>query len=336
MGYDVVGLGENATDMAIEVPAYPAFNSEVQFASAHWHAGGQVATALVVCQRLGLRTKYIGRVGSDAAGTFQRESLQREGIELEDLRVVADCPNQAAYIVIDQRTGERTILWRRDPRLRVEPEELRPEMIRGARLVHVDGSDTAAAARAARWARAAGIRVTADLDTPYTGLEALLECTDYLIGSAAFPAAYTGEGDLFRALEEIRRRHPLKLVAATLGRDGVLALEGDRFHYLPAFEVPCRDTTGAGDVFHGAFIYGLLQGWATPRLLEFSSAMAALNCRALGARGGIATRAEAEQLVAGGRRHPPRWKQLPAPSGAGAKRRVRSGAKGLVPNGSEG
>lgn len=321
MPCDVVGLGLNATDVAIEVPHYPAFNSKVEFSAARWQAGGQVATALVVCQRLGLRTKYIGRVGSDAFGEFQLASLRPEGIDLEDVRVVPDCPNQAAYIVIDQATGERTILWRRDPRLTIRPEELRREMLAEARLLHVDGHDTAAAAQAARWAREAGLPVTADVDNLYPGLEALLGATDFLITSANFPGVYTSEADLFRALEHLRRRHPqLKLVAATMGRDGVLALEADRFLYLPAYEVPCRDTTGAGDVFHGAFIYGLLQGWPTARVLDFSNALAGLNCQAVGARGGIATRAEAEKLMAGGRRHPPRWTQLPVPSSAGAKR----------------
>lgn len=315
MGFDVVGLGLNATDVAIAVPSYPAFNSKVKFTSTAWQAGGQVATALVACQRLGLRTKYVGSVGSDPMGEFQLQSLRPEGINLDDVRLVDDCPNQSAYIIIDEESGERTILWRRDDRLTIRPEELRRAMFTGARLVHVDAHDTAAAARAAQWARADGIPVTADVDNIYHGLDDLLAATDYLISSSTFPPAYTGESDLCQALQQVRRRHPeTKLVAATLGRDGVLALEGERFLYQPAFEVPCRDTTGAGDVFHGAFIYGLLAGWSTERVLDFSNAMAALNCQAVGARGGIASRQEAEQLMAGGRRRPPRWSQLPTPA----------------------
>lgn len=311
--FDVVGLGLNATDVAIEVAAYPAFNSKVEFSAASWQAGGQVATALVVCQRLGLRTKYIGRVGSDPLGEFQLESLRREGIDLEDVRVVPECSNQVAYIVIDQHSGERTIMWGRDSRLTIRPGELQREMIVGGRLLHVDGHDTAAAAQAARWAREAGVPVTADVDNIYPGLDALLAETDYLISSATFPSAYTGEADLLRGLEGVRRRHPgMKMVAATLGADGVVALENDRFLYRAAYVVACRDTTGAGDVFHGAFIYGLLQGWRGERLLDFSNAMAALNCQAIGARGGIARRVDAEQLMARGQRRPPRWSELPS------------------------
>jgi sulfofructose kinase len=319
VGFDVVGLGLNATDVAIEVPRYPAFNTKVEFSSARWQAGGQVATALVVCQRLGLRTKYIGRVGSDPMGEFQLASLSPEGIDLTDVRIVPDCPNQTAYIVIEEHSGERTILWRRDPRLRIRPEELRPEMVSGARLVHVDGHDTAASTQLARWARAAGIPVTADVDNIYPGVEALLETTDYLISSASFPEAYTGQSDLFRALEQVRRRHPgKKMAAATLGQDGVLGLAGGRFLYFPAYAVRCRDTTGGGDVFHGAFAYGLLQGWPVERTLDFANAMAGLNCQALGARGGIASRGEAEALMAKGQRHRPRWTTLPEPHSAGA------------------
>ena len=316
--FDVVGLGLNATDVAIEVPYFPAFNSKLEIAGASWQGGGQVATALTVCQRLGLRTKYIGSVGDDPFGVFQLETLRREGMDLSDTRVVAGCPNQAAYILIDQASGERTILWKRDPRLAIRPEELRPEMITGARLLHVDGHDTAAAAQAARWARQAGIPVTLDVDNIYPGLDSLLEQTDYIISSEEFPARYTGKEDLFAALLEIRQRHPrARLVAATLGADGVLSLDGARFVYLPAFDVCARDTTGAGDVFHGAFCYALLQGWAMERALDFSNAMAGLNCEAVGARGGIATRAQAEELMARGRRHARRWSSLPSPLEAG-------------------
>ena len=316
--FDVVGIGLNATDIVIEVPQYPEFNSKVEFRQAVWQAGGQVATALVVCRRLGLRAKYIGSVGDDACGRFQLESLQREELDLSDVRVVANCPNQVAYIVVDGQTGERTILWRRDPRLAIDPASLRPEMITCGQLLHVDGHDTAAVARAAAMARQAGIPVTADVDNIYPGLGTLLTQVDYLIASADFPTTWTGEADRRRALERLRAQFGMKLAAATLGQDGVLALTDEGFLYRTAYRVPCRDTTGAGDVFHGAFLFGLLQGWPLVRILDFSCAMAALNCTALGARGGIATREEAERLMATGERHAPRADGLPLVSGAGS------------------
>ncbi len=311
----MVGLGLNATDVAIELPRFPEFNSKLELTGASWQGGGQVATALTVCQRLGLRTKYIGSVGDDPLGAFQLESLRREGMDLSDLRAVRGAANQVAYILIDQRSGERTILWKRDPRLAIPPKDVTKEMIACGRLLHVDGHDTAAAARAAEWARQAGMPVTLDVDNIYDGLDELLARTDYVISSEEFPRRYTGRDDLFGALVEIRRRHPqARLVAATLGCDGVLGLEGERFLYLRAFEVKARDTTGAGDVFHGAFCFALLQGWPMVRALDFSNAMGGLNCEAVGCRGGIATRAQAEELTARGRRRAPRWASLPTPS----------------------
>jgi sugar/nucleoside kinase (ribokinase family) len=235
-------------------------------------------------------------------------------MDLSDVRVVRGCANQAAYILIDQTSGERTILWQRDSRLAIPAEEVTRERIACGRLLHLDGHDTAAAARAATWAQEARMPVTLDVDNVYAGIEELLARTDYLISSEEFPARYTGKEDLFAALLELRRRHPkTKLAAATLGADGVLALEGDRFLYLAAFDVRARDTTGAGDVFHGAFCYALLQSWPVERALDFSNALAGLNCEAVGARGGIATRAQAEELMARGRRRPLRWSTIPTP-----------------------
>ena len=317
---DVVGLGLNATDVAIEVPAYPEFNSKVEISSATWQAGGQVATALVVCRRLGLATSYIGRFGDGPMGRFQQESLEREGMLLENCRTVKDCPNQTAYIVIDQATGERTIMWQRDPRLTIQPEELTPEMITSARALHVDGHDCPAGAQAARWAREASLPVTADVDNIYPGLDGLLAEVDYLISSATFPAAYTGEEDLFKALEMLQENFETRLVAATLGAEGVLARENGGFLYLPGYLAQCRDTTGAGDVFHGAFVYGLLEGWPTAQSLGFSNAMAALSCEYLGARGGIRSRREAEKLMAEGRTNTARWPELVPASHSGARK----------------
>lgn len=308
--FDVVGIGLNATDIAIEVPSYPAFNSKVEFSSASWQAGGQVATAMVVCQRLGLRASYIGRFGDDPMGAFQRQSLVTEGIDLTNARTVEDCPNQTSFIVIDQESGERTILWKRDERLTLRPEELNPEMITCARALHVDGHDAHASAQAAQWAREAGIPVVADVDNIYPGLDGLLAGADYLIGSAAFPAACTGEEDIFVALERIQENYGNRLVAATLGRDGVIMRSEGKFFYRPAYQAECRDATGAGDVFHGAFVYGVLQDWPVGRTADFSCALAALSCEGLGARGAIRSREEAERLMSEGRTHPARWPDL--------------------------
>ena len=298
---DVAGVGLNATDTIIRLPRFPELNSKVEITSVEVHAGGQVASALVACRRWGLTARYVGKVGSDEAGRLQTRLFADEGIEAQVIQV-PDAASQAAYILVDEDSGERTILWKRDPRIALQPEDLRPEWITQARVVHVDGHDTGAAATAARWARLAGIPVTADLDSVYPGVEALLPNVDYMISSRTFPERLTGESDLRNSLPLLHGRYRFRLTAATLGADGVLAWDGREFQYCPGFEVRARDTTGAGDIFHGAFLFALLQGWPLARQLEFSCAAAALDCTASGARGRIATLAEIEELMRGGSR----------------------------------
>ena len=296
--FDVAGVGLNATDTLLIVPHFPAYAGKVPFQEEMLSPGGQVASAMVACARLGLRVKYIGAIGDDDRGRIQMESLRGTGINLDDIQLCPDCPNQSAYIVIDRSTGERTVLWRHDECLRIDPERIAPEQISSARLLHVDGYDTAAAARAASIARSHGIPVTADVDTIYHGFERVLPNIDYLVASSEFPTAWTGVNDPFHALETIQHEYGMRVAAMTLGAHGALALESGRFHYSPAFVVNCVDTTGAGDVFHGAFCYAVLQGMPMHDALEFCNAMAALNCTALGARGGIRGHEEVCALMA--------------------------------------
>jgi len=300
---DVVGVGLNATDTIICLPYFPSFDSKVEFLSTQVRAGGQTAGAMVACQFWGLQTRYVGKVGEDGAAGFQRREMEQAGVEAHFL-TATDCSSQSAYILVDEKSGERTILWKRDPRLAIYPEELKHEWVVRARALLVDGHDTAAAAEAARWAREAGLPVVADLDNLYGGVEALLENVDYLWASRDFPQRLTVEGDLLSALRRIRERYGCRLTGATLGAGGALAWDGTQFHYSPAYRVQAVDTTGAGDIFHGAFVYALLQGWPTGRALDFSCAAAALNCMALGARGGIRPVEEIERLMQEGARHP--------------------------------
>lgn len=296
--FDVIGVGLNATDTLLTVDQFPAYAGKVRILDETLSPGGQVASALVACARLGLRIKYIGTVGDDERGRIQMESLRGSGIDLDHVRVRPGCPNQSAYIVIDSSTGERTIFWRRDDCLQIRPEEIDPAQIARARLLLIDGHDTAAVSRAAELARARGIPVVVDVDTIYAGFEHVLPNTDYLVSSSEFPAAFTGERDPFHALERIQEHYGMKVAAMTLGSHGALARCHRTYIYSPAFVVNCADTTGAGDVFHGAFCYAVLQGMPLPEALEFSNAMAALNCTAIGARGGIAGLDQVRALMA--------------------------------------
>jgi sulfofructose kinase len=298
---DVVGVGLNATDTLIPVHHFPAPGSKVAFRSANVLPGGQVATAMVACQSWGLRTRYIGKVGDDPAATLHRSEFARLGVETH-LLITPACPSQQAFILVDD-AGERTVLWKRDDRLALQSADLQQNWIREARALHLDGHDTAAATTAATWARQANIPVIADLDDLYPGVNSLLPLIDYLITSRDIPGRISNESDLRKSLPAVRHKYNARLTAATLGPEGVLAYDGTQFHYAPAFRVQTVDTTGAGDVFHAAFIYALLQRWPLPRQLQFACAAAALNCTGVGARGHIAPLAEIEHLIATGHRH---------------------------------
>lgn len=295
--FDVVGVGLNATDTLILLNHFPAYAGKVPFEQEMLSPGGQVASAMVACAKLGLRTKYIGAVGDDERGQIQMASLQATGIDIRDVLVRRNCHNQTAYILIDRSTGERTVLWRRAECLRIEPDEIHEAQIACARLLHIDGHDTPAVAKAAGIARRHAIPVTVDVDTMYPGFDRVLPNVDYLIASSEFPGLWTTEQDPFRALELIQTQYDMRVAAMTLGAHGALARVDGKFFYSPAFVVNCVDTTGAGDVFHGAFCYAVLHDFSMPDALELSNAMAALNCTALGARGGIGTLEDARKLI---------------------------------------
>jgi sulfofructose kinase len=293
---DVVGVGLNATDTLIPLEQFPERGSKVEIHSANAMLGGQTASAIVACQQWGLRTRYIGKLGDDSFAELHRAEFARRGVEVR-LFTAPGCTSQQAFILVDA-TGERTVLWKRDPRLTLLPEELERDWVTQARLLHLDGHDTAAATLAAQWARAAGIPVIADLDDLYTGYQQVLPYIDYLITSRDIPARLTGESDLRKSLPEVARRYGSRLTAATLGQEGVLAWDGQRFHYAAAYRVAAVDTTGAGDTFHAGFIYALKEGWPLQKRLEFACAAAALNCTAVGARGGIQSVGRIEECMA--------------------------------------
>lgn len=166
---DIVGLGQNATDTIIRIPYFPAHDSKVEFKSAQLMPGGQVASAMVACQKWGLKCRYIGKVGDDSAAELQAQEMSKAGVEAHWIRV-SDCVSQVAYILVDEATGERTIIWRRDARLEIHPDEIQESWITTGRILHVDGHNTAASERVAHWARAAEIPVVARRGQHLSGL----------------------------------------------------------------------------------------------------------------------------------------------------------------------
>jgi sugar/nucleoside kinase (ribokinase family) len=280
-GYDVVGIGENSIDYVYRLPSLSLSATKMRIARHEVLAGGQVTTTLATCAALGLTTSYAGTFGDDENGRRVRRELDARGVDTR-AAIVRAVPNRYAVILVDESSGERVVLWDRDPRLNVSREEIPAGAIRSARVLHVDNVDEDAAIGAARIARAANVPVTSDIDHVTGRTGELLELVTIPMFSEHVPHALTGEVDPERALRALRHTHQGWLVV-TLGDKGSMLLEGDRLHHVPAFEVTPVDTTGAGDVFRGAFIYAWLHGTEPARILEFANAAAAISCTREGA-----------------------------------------------------
>ncbi len=295
--FDVVGMGLNSVDFLSLVPEFPTLNSKMEILRFSKQGGGQVATAMVALSRWGVQTKYIGKVGDDELGGFSLNSLRQEGVEVSSVITEPNATNQFATIIVEGASGERTILWNRDERLIYRKGELRKEEVCSGRLLHLDGHDIHAAIQCARWAKEEGIPTIVDLDKVEPLTSELIEKIDFVITSSRLPTLFTGISDQEKAFIEIQK-HTSGLLCATLGHEGAMALIDGEIIYIKGFKVNVVDTTGAGDVFHAGFIYGLLQHWEVREILKFANAVAALKCRELGGRKGIPTLKETQNFLA--------------------------------------
>ena len=297
--FDAVGFGLNAVDHLIVVPEYPAFDTKMRLLEHTQSAGGQTATAMVALRRLGLKTAYAGRFGSDQEGMFGLKTLKDDDVNVDFAEVVEGARNQIAFITVDARSGERTIVWDRDDRLAYRADEAPVEFGPMGRVMHLDAHDPPACVRLARAAREAGTIVSADIDNVYEGLPELLPLIDVMIGSKEFPQRVTGVTDERAALVELKNRYGCALVGMTIGAAGAVVYHQGIFIESSGFEAPngCRDTTGAGDAFRGGFLFGLLTGEDIETSLKLGNAVAAMKCSALGARTALPTRSELEEFM---------------------------------------
>jgi sugar/nucleoside kinase (ribokinase family) len=284
--FDVVGMGLNSVDFLSVVPEFPTLNSKMKILRFSKQGGGQVATAMVALSRWGVKTKYIGKVGGDELGQFSLNSIRQEGVDISSVIIEPNATNQFAMIIVDGVSGDRTILWDRDERLMYREGELRKEEICFGKLLHLDGHDIRAAIRCAKWAKEEGIPTVLDIDKAEPLTPELIKEIDFIVTSSRFPTLFTGISDREKALIEIQKQTP-GFLCATLGPEGAMALVDGKILYVKGFPIHVVDTTGAGDVFHAGFIYGLLQNWEVVEILRFANAVAALKCRDLGGRRGI-------------------------------------------------
>jgi sulfofructose kinase len=294
--FDVVGMGLNSVDFLTVVPEFPAPNSKMKMLQFSKQGGGQVATAMVALSRWGIKTKYIGKVGADELGQFSLLSIRQEGVDVSSVTIEPNATNQFATIIVDGSAGDRTILWNRNDRLMYREGELRKEEVCCGRLLHLDGHDIHAAIQCVRWAKEEGIPTVADIDKVEPLTSELIKEIDFLITSSRFPAVYTGISDQKKAFLELQKQTHAFL-CATLGHSGAMAWVDGEIFYAEGFKVKAVDTTGAGDVFHGGFIYGLLQNWEVEKILRFANGVAALKCLDLGGRRGIPPLEKTQQFM---------------------------------------
>jgi len=284
--FDVVGFGFNTHDHVCVVARPPRVDAKQRLRAYAQMPGGQVPTALVALQRWRLRTAYVGPFGDDEGGHRQRAALADAGIDVSACRTRAGMASQTSVILVDEVTGERSVLWTRADALALRADELDRSTLAAGRALLLDADDIDTAILAATWAKEAGALVMLDVDEPGPRTDALLALTDVAIVSDHFPQRHSGAADLRAALRAMAARGPA-LAAATLGRGGAVACCAGDLHYVPAFPVRVVDSTSAGDLFHAGCLYGLLQGWPVARALRFASAAAALACGVLGGRSSV-------------------------------------------------
>ena len=303
---DFTGIGENATDIVLRLRDFPTHDGKTDTVSREVRLGGQIATAVVAAASWGLRCRYVGAAGSDHNAELHRRDFRSRHID-SHLLLVPHAESRLSYILVEQATGSRAVLCHRDPLVKLSRHYLKKQWFQRSRLLHVDGENAEASRVAASWAREAGVPVMCDLDQFHERLRFLLPQVDYPVLSQGVLDPLGGSNDPLLALPAIRVKYGSKIVCTTMGEQGALAWDGRRFWYSPAYRVRVADTTGAGDLFHAGFAYGVLSDWGLQHILEFGCAAAGLNCQAHGARGGIAPVGTIERLRSSRKRHPRKY-----------------------------
>jgi sugar/nucleoside kinase (ribokinase family) len=295
--FDAVGFGTNAVDNLIRLGDYPKPESKCEIAELTVSPGGEIASSMVGLQRLGWKTAYAGRFGNDLAGQMGLDSLAREGVDLEFAETIEGAATQSGFIIIDASSGERTVLWHRDPKLSFTAADTPLKAATIGKLLHMTAHDTAACVRMAAAAREAGVIVSLDVDKVFEGIEDLLPLVDILTVAPLFADTLTAGSN--KALEDLRYCYGSPFVVMTLGKRGSVALCGDKLIESPGFKVPggCIDTTGAGDAFRAGLLHGVLSGLSVEDSLVTANAVAALKCRGHGARNSLPDLRELDHLL---------------------------------------
>ena len=292
---DIVGIGVCTVDHLVTVPRLPQRNENMRALNYMRQPGGLASCSLVAAARLGARTRIIARIGDDALGEYIREDLQREGVDVSLLLEETGSESHVSVILVDEQTGDRSIVTRPPTGAPIDPTEITRADLAGAQVLFVDNI-TPATTQLTAWAREAGMKVVLDPARPYDEIKPLLALVDVPIVPEHWARAWLPEQPPEAAAQRLFDMGA-EIAVVTLGERGAAVCWDGGLRRFPAYAVDVVDTTGAGDAYHGAFMYALLQGWDVPRMADFASAVGSLNCRAMGGRSALPTRAEVDQLM---------------------------------------
>ncbi len=292
----VVGIGQCAWDMLAVVDRFPQADAKKEVLVWKEQGGGPVATALVTLSRLGIPGRFYGVIGDDREGAAIRQSLIDEGVDVAGLVTRPNVSSQTAFIAIDKSRGTRTIFWKRPSGDPLRKEEQPPDFLKNAEFLLLDGLMKDVSLFAAQEAREAGVPVMLDAGRVREGMLDLARMSDYVVGSEEFARELGWKDDSVSFRQEMGKLG-FGITTITLGARGSVTFAGDEIISCPAFSVEVVDTTGAGDVFHGGYLFGLLQKWPLRDTIRFASAVAAMKCRKLGGRAGIPGREEVEEFL---------------------------------------
>lgn len=288
-----VGLGMAVLDMLIRLKDMPTWERGASLSAAAVEGGGPVATAMVTVSRLGVHAGFVGTYGNDRLAEIKLQTLVENDLDVSHIVQLDGPENQVVLVSVHEETGERLFSGLRtfhDDQLTVE--QIDRDYITSAEYLHLDGSHSEAALQAARWMREAGKTVVLDGSTTHDPIpprmRALVRACDILICGSGFGPSLTGLDELYEAGEAILEMGP-RIVVQTEGADGSYTVTRDERFHVPSFEVDVIDTTGAGDVFHGAYIVGQLKGWGPYHTAQFATAVSAMKCTKLSGRAGIPT-----------------------------------------------
>ncbi|HOX28210.1 MAG TPA: PfkB family carbohydrate kinase [bacterium] len=294
-----MGVGLCVADYQCLVPRYPARDEKTEAVEAVHQGGAPVPTALVALATWKRKVALIGAAGDDDEGCFIKRELSSFGVNTERLSLARGKSTPRAFVWIDRETGGRTVVLARDNAAEMKRSAVGASNFPQCRVMHTDGRQTDVVLAAMRLARKRGVVTVIDAGSPRERMLDLFAGSDHFVASHTFVRTWFGARmKPVAALGEILKLGP-SAALVTLGengcvgatKNGVFKIEGRR---KPGFIV---DTTGAGDVFHGGYIHGLLAGWQPDECARFANAAAFLSCGSLGARKGIPRLTEINKLL---------------------------------------